>query len=82
MRWTEKPADLPLQPMSALRTRAPALPPGVPSTPGLLVIVTDDVREEVLRHLRSSQDEQGGLLLGEVFAADESRRASRRAVQW
>ena len=81
MRWTEKPADLPLQPMSALRTRAPTLSPGAPSAPGLLVIVTDDVREEVLRHLRSSQDEQGGLLLGEVFTADESVGvAASRAV--
>ena len=81
MRWTETPADLPLQPLSALRTRVPALPPGAPSTVGLLVIVTDDVREEVLRHLRSSQDEQGGLLLGEVFTADESVSvAASRAV--
>ncbi len=81
MRWTEKPAELPLQPMSALRTRAPALPPGAPSTSGLLVIVTDDVRDVILRHLRSSQDEQGGLLLGEVFAADESVSvAASRAV--
>jgi proteasome lid subunit RPN8/RPN11 len=81
MRWTEMPAELPLQLLSALRTRAPALSPYAPSTPGLLVIVTDDVREEVLRHLRSSQDEQGGLLLGEVFAADEPVSvASSRAV--
>jgi proteasome lid subunit RPN8/RPN11 len=72
MRWTEKPPDLPLQPLSALGTRAPMLSPRAPSTPGLLVIVPDDVREVVLRHLRSSRDEQGGLLLGEVFAADES----------
>ena len=81
MRWTEKPANLPLQPLSALRTRVPALSPCAPFTAGLLVIVTDDVREEVLRHLRSSQDEQGGLLLGEVFAADESLSvAASRAV--
>jgi proteasome lid subunit RPN8/RPN11 len=81
MRWTEKPADLPLQPLSALHTRVPALPPGAGSKVGLLVIVTDDVREEVLRHLRSSQDEQGGLLLGEVFTADESVSvAASRAV--
>jgi proteasome lid subunit RPN8/RPN11 len=45
------------------------------------VIVTDDVREAVLRHLRGSQDEQGGLLLGEVFTADESVGvAASRAV--
>jgi proteasome lid subunit RPN8/RPN11 len=81
MRWTEKPADLPLQPLSALRTRAPALSACAPSTRGLLVIVMDDVREEVLRHLRGSQDEHGGLLLGEVFAADESVNvAASRAV--
>jgi proteasome lid subunit RPN8/RPN11 len=81
MRWTEKPADLPLQRLSALRTRVPALPPGSPSKGGLLVIETDQVREEVLRHLRGSQDEQGGLLLGEVFTADESVSvAASRAV--
>ena len=81
MRWTEQPADLPLQPLSALGTRAVALSSCVPSGGGLLVILTDDVREEVLRHLRSSQDEQGGLLLGEVFAADESVSvAASRAV--
>ena len=81
MRWTEKPADLPLQSLSALRTRAPGLTACAPSTPGLLVIVMDDVREQVLRHLRSSQDEQGGLLLGEVFAVDESVSvAASRAV--
>ena len=81
MRWTEKPADLPLQPLSVLHTRVPAPSPCAPSTPGLLVIVTNDVREQVLRHLRSSQDEQGGLLLGEVFAADESVSvAASRAV--
>jgi proteasome lid subunit RPN8/RPN11 len=71
MRWTEKPADLPLQPLSALSTRSAALSSWVPSGGGLLVILEDDVREEVLRHLRASQDEQGGLLLGEVFADDE-----------
>ncbi len=45
------------------------------------MIVADDVREEVLRHLRRSQDEQGGLLLGEVFADDEQLGvATSRAV--
>jgi proteasome lid subunit RPN8/RPN11 len=81
MRWTEKPADLPLQPLSALRARAPGLSACAPSAPGLLVIVTADVRETVLRHLRGSPDEQGGLLLGEVFTADESGGvAASRAV--
>jgi proteasome lid subunit RPN8/RPN11 len=81
MRWTDKPVELPLQPLSALRVRAPALSACAPSAPGLLVIVTDDVREAVLRHLRGSQDEQGGLLLGEVFTADESVGvAASRAV--
>ena len=81
MRWTEKPADLPLQPLSALCTRATALSSCVRPGGGLLVILADDVREEVLRHLRSSQDEQGGLLLGEVFADDEHVSvAASRAV--
>ena len=81
MRWTDKPVELPLQPLSALRTRAPSLPALALPARGLLVIVTDEVREAVLRHLRGSQDEQGGLLLGEVFTADESVGvAASRAV--
>jgi proteasome lid subunit RPN8/RPN11 len=81
MRWTDKPADLPLQPMSVLHTRVHAPSPCAPPTPGMLVIVADDVREEVLRHLRGSQHEQGGLLLGEVFADDEHVSvAASRAV--
>jgi proteasome lid subunit RPN8/RPN11 len=36
------------------------------------LIVTDASVRKILRHLRSSQDEQGGLLLGEVFTKDES----------
>jgi proteasome lid subunit RPN8/RPN11 len=81
MRWTETPANLPLQPLSALRKRVPALSASAPSTPDLLVVVAYDVREEVLQHLRSSPDEQGGLLLGEVFASDESVSvAESRAV--
>jgi proteasome lid subunit RPN8/RPN11 len=81
MRWTDKPADLPLQPVSALGARAAALQSCLPVGGGLLVILADDVREEVLQHLRGSQHEQGGLLLGEVFADDEHVSvAASRAV--
>jgi proteasome lid subunit RPN8/RPN11 len=81
MRWTDKPADLPLQPVSALGARAAALQSCLPFGGGLLVILADDVREEVLQHLRGSQHEQGGLLLGEVFADDEHVSvAASRAV--
>lgn len=81
MRWSNQPADLPLQPLSALPARAPGLTARHASGGGLLVVVPDEVRASVLRHLRGSQDEQGGLLLGEVFADDDRVSiAASRAV--
>jgi proteasome lid subunit RPN8/RPN11 len=82
MRWSEQPVALPLQPLSALGARAPGLDKPHPAADdGLLVIVAGDVRAAVMQHLQGSDDEQGGLLLGEVFTNDGDRGgAASRAV--
>jgi len=81
MRWTEKPADLPLQPLSALAARAPGVLDRAVTEEGLLVIVSSEVRTTVIEHLRGSPNEQGGLLLGEVFTDDaEVSPSASRAV--
>jgi proteasome lid subunit RPN8/RPN11 len=69
MRWTDAPVDLPLQPMSALQQRMPQAGEVLTEGPGLQVVVPDSVRATVMAHLRASGDEQGGLLVGEVFAS-------------
>jgi proteasome lid subunit RPN8/RPN11 len=80
MRWKNAPADLPLQPVSALRRRAPQAGDALANCPGLLVVVPDSVRTTVTTHLRGSGEEQGGLLIGEVFADDPAIIESCRAV--
>lgn len=83
MRWIEQTPALPLQPLAALAERAPelgALLGALAAADGLLLEVTADARGEVLRHLRSHPDEQGGLLLGEVYA-DAGDPARSRAVR-
>ncbi len=81
MRWSEQPVALPLQPLSVLAARAPGLDERPPPADGLFVIVAGDVRAAVMQHLQGSDDEQGGLLLGEVFTDDGDRRgAASRAV--
>jgi len=73
MRWSERPPELPLQPLSALAARAAGRLdlPDV-ADPGVQVIVPGAVREAVLLHLQDSSAEQGGLLLGEVFVDDDA----------
>lgn len=80
MRWTNTPADLPLQPVSALQQRMPQLKVVLPDAPGPLVVVPDSVRETVMAHLDGSGDEQGGLLVGEVFAGDAAVVETCRVV--
>jgi proteasome lid subunit RPN8/RPN11 len=80
MRWTERPADLPLQPRSALEERVSPEVAAVVRAGGLIVIVTDVVRTAVRAHLGSSAEEMGGLLVGEVFAEDPAVVSSSVAV--
>jgi len=80
MRWTEQAAELPLQPLAALATRLPgidALLGGLAPAAGLVIAVEAAAAEDVLRHLGSHGDEQGGLLLGEVYAEGNVPGASR-----
>jgi proteasome lid subunit RPN8/RPN11 len=73
MRWSERPPQLPLQPLSDLTVRmAGHVEPPRAAEPGVQLIVPRAVREAVLLHLQSSSAEQGGLLLGEVFVDDET----------
>jgi proteasome lid subunit RPN8/RPN11 len=80
MRWTEQPAALPLQPLTALAERAAeleALLLGIAPGSGLLVAVDGVAAETVTRHLAQSAAEQGGLLLGEVYAERSDVAGSR-----
>ena len=80
MRWTERPAELPLQPRSALEGRVSAAAAAAVKAGGLVVIVTDVVRTTVRAHLGSSDEERGGLLVGEVFAEDPAAVSTSVAV--
>ncbi len=80
MRWTEQPPALPLQTMSALAERAPDLEArlrGLEPKGGLLVAVSAMALEMVTRHLAIHDDEQGGLLIGEVYAESDDAARSR-----
>lgn len=80
MRWTEQAAELPLQPLAALATRLPggeALLDGLAPADGLVIVVGAAAADEVRRHLAAHGEEQGGLLLGEVYAEGATSSASR-----
>lgn len=80
MRWTEQSPSLPLQPLSALADEAPdldALLRGIAPQSGLLVAVSSAAAETVAIHLASHRDEQGGLLLGAVYAEGDDVAGSR-----
>ena len=80
MRWTNAPADLPLQPMSALHQHMPQIADALTEGQGLQVVVPDSVRAAVTAHFRGSGEEQGGLLVGEVFADDPAAIETCRVV--
>jgi proteasome lid subunit RPN8/RPN11 len=78
MRWTEQAPALPLQSLDALADSAPPLAALLATTAdGLLVGVAAAAGEAVLQHLADHGDERGGLLLGEVFAAECTIAGSR-----
>jgi proteasome lid subunit RPN8/RPN11 len=80
MRWRDAPAELPLQPLSAMQQRVPQVDDALARGPGLLVVVPDSVRTTVTAHLCRSGEEQGGLLVGEVFVDDPAIVETCRAV--
>lgn len=80
MRWTEQAAELPLQPLAALASRLPgidALLGGAVPADGLVIAVAAAAADDVLRQLGSHDEEQGGLLLGEVYADGATASGSR-----
>jgi proteasome lid subunit RPN8/RPN11 len=80
MRWTEQAAELPLQPLAALASRLPgidALLRELTLADGLVIAVAAAAADDVLRHLGSHDEEQGGLLLGEVYADGATASGSR-----
>ena len=80
MRWTEQSASLPLQTLAALAELAPdldALLRGLGEDSGLLIAVSAAAIEAVTRHLAAHDEEQGGLLLGEVYADGADAAVSR-----
>lgn len=83
MRWTEQTAELPLQPLTALAIRLPgidALLREFAPVDGLVIAVDPATEDDVLRHLASHGEEQGGLLLGEVYAADGTTPSTSRVA--
>lgn len=68
MQWRELSPRLPIQDEAALIERHPDLQ-DLPPVPGTTIIVRSSLRRSVLEHLAASDVEQGGLLIGEVFAA-------------
>ena len=75
MRWRDTSPALPLQPVAALLGRLPQLAAHLPEpgSAGRVVLFTEAVRRAVRTHLEASLAEQGGLLLGEVYARGEGR---------
>jgi proteasome lid subunit RPN8/RPN11 len=78
LRWTPLPPQLPFQRLHTLPAR---LPPGdvaafvasagaTGQAAPLQVLVPADIHATVLEHLSRSMDEQGGLLVGEVYTDD------------
>ena len=85
MRWVDQDPELPFQAVDTLpeRTGIPvSIATSMPGNDsGLLVIISDRVRQSVLAHVAGDRNERGGLLLGEVFTTEGSRDpAHSRAV--
>ena len=83
MRWVEETPRLPLQPLDALASRAPALAEIAGQTAaalGLQIAITAHAHAATLRHLAGHPEECGGLLLGEVFADGDDPARSRAVL--
>jgi len=81
MQWTEQEPQLPLQDISALWRRLQETQALVPPGQGITVFAPSELRARVWQHLKDSDIEQGGLLLGEVFTLEgRPDPASSRAV--
>lgn len=83
MRWTERPPQLPVQPLATLAGRESALAESVRQAadePGLHIAVAASARATALQQLAGHPEECGGLLLGEVFADGDDPARSRAVL--
>jgi proteasome lid subunit RPN8/RPN11 len=80
MRWTERAAELPLKSLAELATRLPAIAAlldELAPADGLVIAVDTAAADDVRRHLAAHGEEQGGLLLGEVYSGNAAATGSR-----
>jgi len=70
IQWREQPAELPLHSIDSLYSRLPLAEAKLVEarqSDGLVIVVDAAARIEVEQHLGARHDEQGGLLVGDVF---------------
>jgi proteasome lid subunit RPN8/RPN11 len=84
MRWVDQSPRLPLQPVAAVAGRDAQLDAVLAAASdtardadGITVAIERAALDAALAHLGQHADEQGGLLLGEVFAEDDDPAATR-----
>lgn len=84
MRWVDQSPRLPLQPVAAAVGRDAQLDAvlagdghAAGDADGITVAIERAALDAALEHLGRHADEQGGLLLGEVFAVDDDPAATR-----
>jgi hypothetical protein len=79
IQWREQETELPLQPIEALFSRLSGVAAATVESlcpDGRVIVVDVPGRVEVERHLAASHDEQGGLLVGEVFTRSDGMIAA------
>jgi len=81
--WRDVPGDVGPLPIRELYRQLPApdaLRFAVVEGPFPVILVSERMREKVLAHLRSSEHERGGLLIGTAWHGDDAGDRSIRAV--
>jgi hypothetical protein len=77
--WREQKTELPLSPLASLARRFSsddAVIIDAQCEQGIVIVVDGRGRAEVERHLAASSEEQGGLLVGEVFVRSDAAIAA------
>ena len=77
--WREQKTELPFCPLASLTRRLSARDAAIidaQCADGRVIVVDGQGRAEVERHLAASSDEQGGLLVGEVFTRSDGALAA------
>jgi proteasome lid subunit RPN8/RPN11 len=79
IQWSEQKTELPLHPVDSLYRRLSVADAGAVEgrcAEGRVIVIDGRARSEIERHLAASGDEQGGLLVGEVFTRDDGAVAA------